>query len=140
MPMRTIVAAMAFLAVPLAAQAQMTPQPAPATARLPGIVERAPGTTRLPGMVEGRLAERDRFVDRELREARDDIERRRESGELSRREARKLRREARLVERLAYRYGRDGLDGTERRELELRATVLSARSGAPRPQQTSARP
>ena len=138
--MRTIVAAMVLLFVPLGTQAQMTPQAPPATARLPGIVEPTPGTARLPGMVDVRVGERDRFVDRELREARDDIERRRESGELSRREARKLRREARLVERLAYRYGRDGLDGTERRELELRATVLSARSGAPRPQQTSARP
>jgi hypothetical protein len=135
MPMRFVVAALLLLVVPVGVQARIQPQSAPPeTGRLPGIAERGPpGSVRLPGMVEFRASSSDPFVAHELREAREDIERRRDSGELSRREARALRREARRVERLSYRYGRDGLDTAERRELELRATVLSAQASAPRP-------
>ena len=138
--MRVIVAALVLLAMPIGARAGITSQGAAPTGRLPGIAEPAPGTTRLPGMIQFRHTEADPFVERELREAREDIERRRDNGELTRREARRLRREARLVARLAYRYGHDGLSGSERRELELRATELSARSAAPRPRQVARRP
>ena len=129
--MRSIAAALLLLALPSAGQA-ITPQAAPDTARLPGIVERNPGTTRLPSMVDLRVASYDRAVAHDLREARESIERRRENGELSRREARRLRREVRLVARMAYRYSRDGLSEPERRELELRANELRSRSEAPR--------
>jgi len=137
--MRLIAAALVLLTVPLGAQAGITSRDAAPTGRLPGIAEPSPGTTRLPGLIRIRAAEADPFVERELREARRDVERRRDNGGLTRREARRLRREARLVARLAYRYGSDGLTDGERRELELRATELSARSGSPRPRQASLR-
>jgi hypothetical protein len=133
--MRSIATVLLVLALPSAAQA-ITPQQArqaPDTARLPGIVERGPpGTTRVPGIVEVRFGNYDPVVAHDLREARRSVERRRESGELSRREARRLKREARLIARMAYRYGRNGLSDPERRELGLRASVLRARSEAPR--------
>ena len=139
--MRSIVAAMVLVALPSAAHAQFQPQPMPPAAGLPGIVERGPpGSFRLPGMVEIRADTGDRAVAHDLREARETIERRRENGELTRREARRLRREARVVERLAYRYGRDGLSNPERRELTLRAQTLRSQSAAPRLQRTSGRP
>lgn len=61
---------------------------------------------------------------RELRQIRDGIDRARDGGLLSRREARQLHREARLIGRAARRYGRDGLSLSERRELETRTQVL----------------
>ena len=63
----------------------------------------------------------------ETRDLRERIGAARESGQLSRREARALDREARLIGRLGLRYGRDGLSGAERAELELRAAALRAR-------------
>lgn len=56
----------------------------------------------------------------------------REAGTISRREARALDREARLIGRLGLRYGRDGLSGAERAELETRAAALRARVNRPR--------
>jgi hypothetical protein len=140
MPMRSIVAAMALLALPSTAQAQFLPQ-APPAMRLPGIVDRGPpGSVRLPGMIEVRAGIYDRAVAHDLREARETIERRRKNGELSRREARRLRREVRLIARLAGNYGRDETSEPERRELELRAQTLLSRSGAPRVQPAAGRP
>ncbi|HEX8442339.1 MAG TPA: hypothetical protein VF631_01695 [Allosphingosinicella sp.] len=63
-------------------------------------------------------------IGRELRNVRRGIERARETGELTRREARQLYREARLIDRAAERYGQGGLSALERRELETRARVL----------------
>ena len=129
--MRLITAALVLLALPSAALA-ITPQRASDDVRYGGIAERHPGTTRLPGSVDIHIGAGDPVVAQDLREARRSIERRRDNGELSRREARQLRREVRVVERLTYRYGHDGLRADERRELALRASVLRARSEAPR--------
>ena len=129
--MRLITAALVLLALPGTASA-ITPQRASADVRHSGIAERHPGTTRLPGAVDIRVGAGDPVVAQDLRETRRTIERRRDNGELSRREARQLRREVRVVERLTYRYGQDGLRADERRELALRASVLRARSEAPR--------
>ena len=132
--MRSIVAAVVLLALPVTTQAQFRPQPIPAAhARLPGIVDRTPpGTHRPPGIVEVRFVPGDRAVQHDLREARETIERRYENGELTRREARRLRREIRLIGRLQYRYGHDGLRPDERAELALRAQELRNRAAAPR--------
>ena len=132
--MRSIVAAAVLLALPVTAQAQFRQQPMPAAdARLPGIVDRTPpGTHRPPGFIDVRFIPGDRAVQRDLREARETIDRRYENGELSRREARRLRREVRLVDRLQYRYGADGLRADERAELTLRAQELRSRAAAPR--------
>src|SRR5436853_295673 len=54
------------------------------------------------------------------------IDRARDSGRLSRREARGLEREARAISRLAERYGRDGLCASERAELESRTRYLDS--------------
>ena len=131
--MRLITAALVLLALPSAALA-ITPQRASDDVRYGGIAERHPGTTRLPGSVDIHIGAGDPVVAQDLREARRSIERRRDNGELSRREARRLRREARLVATLAHRYGRDGLSDAERRELALRANALRARSESPLPQ------
>lgn len=61
---------------------------------------------------------------REVRDVRERIDRGRDSGALSKREARRLKREAGRIDALASRYGRDGLSGTERRELEARGHIL----------------
>ncbi len=68
----------------------------------------------------------------EVRETRERIAAAREAGTISRREARALDREARLIGRLSLRYGRDGLSGPERVELETRTAALRARVNRPR--------
>ena len=60
------------------------------------------------------------------------IERARDSGRLSPREARRLGREARAIGRLARVYGRDGFSPSERAELEARAAYLRDAVGRPR--------
>ena len=132
--MRSIAAALLILALPATAEAQFRSQPLPAgDARLPGIVDRTPpGTHRTPGFIQVRFVPGDRAVQRDLREARETIDRRYENGELTRREARRLRREVRLIGRLQYRYGHDGLRPDERAELALRAQELRSRAAAPR--------
>ena len=129
--MRSIAAVLLVLALPSAAQA-IRPEGARPTGPLPGIAEEPRGATRLPWGVQVRFGEYDPVVAHDLREARRSIERRRETGDLSRREARRLKREVRLIARMAYRYGQDGLSDDERRELGLRANVLRARAEAPR--------
>ena len=104
---------------------------APSQARIVGKPTRQPvprsdpfiGDSRLPGPGIGR----------DVRDIRRRIERARENGVLSGREARRLNREANRIERLAERYGRDGLSPSERAELEARALYL--RGLASRPQQ-----
>jgi hypothetical protein len=131
--MRLTATFLLLLALPSAAQAQFRSQPMPAAdVRLPGIVDRTPpGGHRVPGFIEVRIVPGDRTVQHDLREARETIDRRYESGELTRREARQLRREVRLVDRLQYRYGADGLRPDERTELALRAQELRSRAAAP---------
>ena len=71
-------------------------------------------------------------VGKELRDIEGRIDRARESGRLSGREARRLDREARAIGRLARVYGRDGLSPSERAELEARAAYLRDSVGRPR--------
>ena len=70
-------------------------------------------------------------VGKELRDIDRRIDRTRESGRLSGREARRFEREARAIGRLARRYGRDGLSPSERAELELAPPICAIRSASP---------
>jgi hypothetical protein len=69
---------------------------------------------------------------REVRDIRGHIEDGRQSGQLSRSEARQLRREARRLGYAGRRYGRDGLSASERSELQSRALALRAAVNAAR--------
>jgi len=71
-------------------------------------------------------------VARELGQADRDIREGRESGQLSRREARALRRESRQIAVLEERYQRGGLSESERAELESRIAALRSVTGAKR--------
>lgn len=66
---------------------------------------------------------------RELRQIRHGIDRAREAGLISSREARQLRREARMIGRLGHRYSHGGLSDSERRELQTRTQLLRERAG-----------
>jgi len=78
--------------------------------------------SRLPGPGPGR----------EGRDLEGRIDRARDSGALSRGEARRLGREARAIGRLARLYGRDGLSPSEQAELENRAAYLRDAVNRPR--------
>ena len=80
------------------------------------------GDSRLPGPSAGR----------EVRNIRKHVDRAKESGTISKREARQLNREARLIRQLERRYASDGLSESERRELEARALYLRAAVNRPR--------
>jgi hypothetical protein len=69
---------------------------------------------------------------RELRDIEGHIEDGRQSGQLSRTEARQLRRDARRLGFAGRRYGRDGLSASERSELQARALALRAAVNAAR--------
>lgn len=69
----------------------------------------------------------DGYYQRQLARARDDIDRRRERGELTRSEARHLRREIGRIHATAGWYGRDGFSTSELGALELRASELRSR-------------
>ncbi|APR51958.1 hypothetical protein CA223_07010 [Sphingomonas koreensis] len=71
-------------------------------------------------------------VARELGQADRNIREGRESGQLSRREARQLRRESRQIAVLEERYARGGLSESERAELESRVAALRSVTGAKR--------
>jgi hypothetical protein len=71
-------------------------------------------------------------IGRELHDVRSRIDRARDSGRLSRSEARQLRREARAIEALAERSDRNGLSPSESRELEARARALGDAADRPR--------
>ncbi|HEX8572283.1 MAG TPA: hypothetical protein VF759_05990 [Allosphingosinicella sp.] len=60
------------------------------------------------------------------------IDRARESGRISAREARRLGRDARAIGRLARRYGRDGLSAPEQAEIEARTAYLRDSVDRPR--------
>lgn len=92
---------------------------------------RSPADTRLPDMLVTVRPDAG-GVGREVRDIRGRIGDGRESGDLSRRDARRLTREARYLGRLGERYGRDGLSDAERRELDIRARVLRDRVDARR--------
>ena len=63
---------------------------------------------------------------------RDRIKDGRETGQLSRREARSLRREARQIRRLSVRYAHGGWSEGERRELQARVDYLNGMVSAKR--------
>jgi hypothetical protein len=71
-------------------------------------------------------------VARELGQADRSISDGRESGQLSRREAKALRRESRQIATLERRYARGGLSQSERAELESRIAALRSITGAKR--------
>jgi hypothetical protein len=63
---------------------------------------------------------------RQVDQLHDKVERARESGTISRQEARQFRREARLIDRLGYRFGDDGLSTSEQGELQNRIHYLNS--------------
>lgn len=120
--------AMTVLAsVALAFAGQSYPAPPPSAGPLPGIVEPS-GGTRFPGPVTMHFEGDDGAFRHDLREARREVDRRRRNGEISRHEARQMRREIALIDRVAERYGRDGLSDSERRELAMHAQVLRSQA------------
>ena len=115
--MRVLAMTMAVLMLPGAAHAGITQQDSP------------PPRSRAPGIVViDRTAASERGVGRELHQARQAIKDRRDSGELSKREARALRREAGRIDRAQEWYARDGISDSEARELRLRAEALRYRA------------
>ncbi len=118
--MRSLAVALLALALPTAAQAALTREGPPPRSGAPGI-----------GKVETVVSPAG--VGRELHEAREAIDRRRDSGELSKREARALRREAHRIARAQEWYARDGLDESELQALRLSAETLRYRAQTPTP-------
>ena len=102
----------------------------PAGARIVGRPDYGPVQRSNPFIGDSRLPPRG--VGREAHKIGERVRRARDNGLISRREARQLRREARAIERMAARYGADGLSPAERSELELRAQALSAAAGRAR--------
>lgn len=105
---------------------------APAGAQIAGKRDYGPVPAAGPFLPDSRLP--GPGIGREVRDLEGRIDRARDSGALSKGEARRLEREARAIGRLARRYGRDGLSPPERAELENRAAYLrdslgKARSG-----------
>ncbi len=118
--MRSLTFAALLMAVPSVAQAEVYGPPAPGDEKPPIVID----VSVIPGS---------RVLGQDLEEARERIKQQRESGAISKREAKALRRQAGLIDALAERYGADGLSDPERRELELRADVLRAETAFPRP-------
>jgi hypothetical protein len=110
-----------LLALPLAA---------PAGAQIAGKHDYGPVPSAGPFLPDSRLPSPP--VGKELRDIEQRIDRGRDVGRLSPREARRLDREARALDRLARRYGRDGLSPSERAELEARANYLRDSVNRPR--------
>jgi hypothetical protein len=106
------------------------PLAAPATAQIVGrpVYGDVPRMDRL-GRADSRLP--GPGIGRDLGDVHDRIDDARESGRISRGEARGYRREARAIGALARRYGADGLSPWEANELEFRARAL--RSAIARP-------
>lgn len=103
---------------------------APASAQIAGKHDYGPVPLANPFLPDSRLPGPP--LGKELRDIEGRIDRARDSGGLSPREARRLDREARAVGRLARRYGRDGLSPSERAELEARTAYLSDTVNRPR--------
>lgn len=118
-----------FASAALALAVQAYPaSPPPQGARVLGGIAESPGSRRVPGPIELRVEPGGGSFDRDLREARRTVDRRRKAGELTRREARQLRREIAVIGSLADRYGRDGLSASERRELQMHTQTVRHRS------------
>jgi len=102
--------------------------PAAASAQIAGPHDYGPVAPANPFLGDSSLPGPGIYGD--LRQARKNIDRARNSGFISRREARQMRREARSIERLANVYSRDGLSDSEKRELETRALALRGRAAS----------
>jgi len=111
--------------VPLLVILSLLPLAAPAAGQIVGrpVYDDVPRLDRLGRADSGLPAPRPR---NELREVRGRIDDARDSGRISRAEARAYRREARAIGALARRYGRDGLSDAEVTELRFRAQALSS--------------
>lgn len=103
----------------------------PAFAQIAGKHDYGPVPSASPFLPDSRLPGPP--LGKELRDIDRRIERARDSGRLTGREARRLDREARAIGRLARLYGRDGLSPSERSELEARAAYLRDAVNRPRP-------
>jgi hypothetical protein len=115
--MEPVAAFAAYLAVSLGPQGQIAPPLPPPDTPLPGIA----GTY-------------DPVVAQTVHDAREDIDRRRDDGELSKEEARLLDREAGRISELAEAYALDGqLSESERRDLQFHAQVVAERANLPKP-------
>ncbi|MFT4055282.1 MAG: hypothetical protein QM681_12315 [Novosphingobium sp.] len=68
----------------------------------------------------------------DLHETWRNIEKGRDTGQLSKPQAKAFRKEARQTNALAERYSRDGLTASEARELDMRARALDSLVGAAR--------
>ena len=108
----------------------LIPLASPAAAQIAGKHDYGPVPTASPFLPDSRLPAPP--VGKDLRDIERRIDRAREGGRLSPREARRLDREARALDRLAGRYGRDGLSPSERAELEARANYLRDSINRPR--------
>ena len=102
----------------------------PAAAQIVG--SRPPSDYRAPSPFIGDSSLPGPAVRREVGDIRKQVGRARESGRISRREARQLDRGARLIRRLERRYASDGLSASERRELEARTLHLRSVLNRPR--------
>jgi hypothetical protein len=102
---------------------------APARAQIAGKHDYGPVPVSSPFLEDSRLP--GPGLGKELRDIEGRIESARDSGALSRGEARRLEREARAIGRLGRLYGRDGLSPSERAELENRAAYLRGAVGLP---------
>jgi hypothetical protein len=100
---------------------------APASAQIAGKHDYGPVAPANPFLPDSRLP--GPGLGKELGDIGRRIDRARDRGALSRREARQLEREAHLLGRLADRYARDGLSPAERAELEARAAYLRGAIG-----------
>lgn len=103
---------------------------APASARIVGRHDHGPAPSANPFI--GDSAKPPRGAGRQAYKIGERVRRARDNGLISRQEARRLSREARAIERMAARYGSDGLSQAERSELELRTQALSAAVGRSR--------
>ena len=103
---------------------------APASAQIAQPRDYGPVAARNPFLPDGRLP--GPSAGAEVRDLKERIAAARDSGDLTRREARALEREARLIGRLAVRYGRDGLSAPERGEIAMRAAAVRAAVNRPR--------
>ncbi len=108
---------------------------APAGAQIAGRHDSGPMPSRNVFIDDGRMPSPGPA--RDLRDARRQIDRARERGSITRREARALRRESRLIARAAESYGLNGLSASEQRELSARTAAL--RGTATRPAQNGDR-
>jgi hypothetical protein len=80
-------------------------------------------TVRVPGVVGLSVADGPPVLG-DVRSIRGTIDRGRDNGALSRRDARDLDRQARRIGRLAERWGEDGLSASEASTLQSQALVL----------------